>query len=96
MTSRLTTLTVAILLPLAQNTAGQEKSQLDCVIEPNVVTEISSPVEGIAEAIFVEKSDIVKLGQELARLNSGVEAAIVELAGAHARMTEEVRSRQTN
>lgn len=87
---------IAALSVFSTTALAQQSNALDCVIEPNVVAEISSPVDGIAEAVLVEKSDIVKRGQDLASLNAAVETAIVELARAHANMTEEVRSRQTN
>lgn len=96
MTWRYTILAAATLLTVSPWALAQGTTKLDCVIEPYMVTEISSPVDGIAEVVLVEKSEYVTAGQELARLNSAVEAAIVELAKAHANMAEEVRSRQTN
>jgi len=86
-----------ICLSLAfSDSFGENSEQLDCVIEPNIITEVSSPVDGVAEAVLVEKSDTVKKGQELAHLNRAVEASIVDLARAHSKLTEEVRARQTN
>jgi RND family efflux transporter MFP subunit len=53
---------------------------LDCVIEPSREVALSSAVTGILESIEVERGDLVTRGQLLARLNSGVERASVELA----------------
>ena len=53
---------------------------LDCIIEPSREVALSSAVTGILESIEVERGDEVKQGQLLARLNSGVERASVELA----------------
>ncbi len=53
---------------------------LDCVIEPSRQVDLSTAVSGILESIEVDRGDTVSRGQMLARLNSGVERASVELA----------------
>ena len=57
-----------------------ELPPLDCVIEPNEVVEVSSPVEGVIDTLMVERNAVVQQGQVLATLESTVEAAQVELA----------------
>ena len=69
---------------------------LDCVIEPFLVTEVSSPVNGIIKSVYVDKSHVVKKGQRLARLESTVEINTVELAKARARHKEEVETKRIN
>lgn len=53
---------------------------LDCVINPYIVVDISSPVAGVIENLYVERSQQVTAGQELAQLESSVERATVDLA----------------
>jgi RND family efflux transporter MFP subunit len=52
----------------------------DCIIEPRMVVEVGTSVEGVIESIAVDRGDAVKKGQILATLESGVEKASVELA----------------
>ncbi len=56
----------------------------DCLIEPRVVVEVGSSVEGILAEVAVDRGDIVEAGQVVARLESEVELASVELARARA------------
>jgi RND family efflux transporter MFP subunit len=70
-----------------------DENPLDCVIEPNDVVEIGSPVTGLIETIHVERGDTVEVGQILVELESGVEKAAVELARVRAGMQSDVKSR---
>lgn len=47
--------------------------EIDCLIEPNMVIELSSSVAGVLDTISVDRSDTVKKGQILATLKSEVE-----------------------
>jgi biotin carboxyl carrier protein len=47
--------------------------EIDCLIEPNMMIELSSPVSGVLESILVDRSDAVKKGEIVARLKSDVE-----------------------
>jgi hypothetical protein len=47
--------------------------EIDCLIEPNMTIELSSPVSGVLDTILVDRSDSVKQGQILATLKSDVE-----------------------
>ena len=49
--------------------------QLDCVIEPGMVVELSSRIDGILESLNVERGDWVEADEEIARLESGAESA---------------------
>ena len=64
--------------------------EFDCVIEPHVVVEVSSAIEGVIEKLHVDRNDVVTKGQTLAELNSGVERATLELARARAEITSEI------
>lgn len=52
----------------------------DCVLYPTLTVKVGSPVASIIERIDVDRGDLVKAGQIIARLNSSVEAASVALA----------------
>ncbi len=56
----------------------------DCMISPNEVIDISSPITGIIDEIPVERSDTVEAGQVLIRLDGTVETAAVRVARARA------------
>jgi len=53
--------------------------ELDGFIEPSLVVNVGSSVSGIIESLEVDRGDIVKKDQILARLNSGIEQANVNL-----------------
>ncbi|MGL6111743.1 MAG: efflux RND transporter periplasmic adaptor subunit [Rubrivivax sp.] len=55
-------------------------SVLGCLIEPDQVADLGSPVVGVLSAVRVDRGDRVKKGQHLATLNAGVEAAQVAVA----------------
>jgi len=68
--------------------------ELDCIIEPQNVVEVSSATAGLLESVLVERGDIVKKGQLLARLQSGVEEANVKLAEMRANSEENIMEKQ--
>ena len=55
---------------------------LECLIEPFMVVNVGSPVDGVLESVVVDRGDLVRKGQVVAKLNSGVEAAAVQLSQA--------------
>lgn len=59
---------------------------MDCMIEPNTVVNVSTAVEGIIKVIKVERGDTIKKGQVLATLESDVQKANVNLAKARFEM----------
>ncbi len=68
----------------------------DCVITPHQITELSSPVMGVLEDVFVNKSDRVSQGQVVAQLESSVEKAAVALALARSEVNTEVEAGRVN
>jgi RND family efflux transporter MFP subunit len=62
----------------ACNSANAE--EFDCIMEPHVTVNVSSSVEGLLDAVNVERGDQVKKGQVIASLKSEVEQAAVGLA----------------
>jgi len=69
---------------------------LDCVIEPFLITEVSSSVNGVLQEVYVDKSHIVKKGQKLAKLESSVEQSTVALAKARTKQKEEAQTKRIN
>ena len=65
---------------------------LDCLILPDLVVELGSQVEGILDEVSVRRGDLVKAGQVVARLESGVERATVELARTRVAMQANLKS----
>ena len=65
---------------------------VDCVIEPHMTVELSSPVAGILDEVSVKRGDRVQEGQVVARLKSGVEEAGVKLAEAEVQTKTEIRT----
>lgn len=67
---------------------ARDQVELDGVIEPSEVTEISGGVlTGILERILVERGDFVRKGQLLAVIDSRLERANLELAKARVEST---------
>ena len=69
-----------------------EVSDLDCMIDSYDTVEISSQVRGILESVNVKRGDRVVVGQIVAKLVSGVEAASVKLARVRADTNVALRS----
>jgi RND family efflux transporter MFP subunit len=79
---------------LVPESAGElEGNALDCVIEPDRVIELGSPVPGVIDSLHVSRGESVEEGQVVAELESLVEWAQVAVAKARAETTSEVRSR---
>ena len=88
---RLTLLAVS-LLPASVMAADA----FDCLIEPNMVVDVSSAVEGVVERFHVERSDLVEQGQLLVELESGVEIAAVNKARARSQMEGALNSQRSS
>lgn len=84
-----------VLLPLsALATAADDTEYLDCLIEPWIVSDVGSPVQGVVQKVLVDRGDSVAKGQPLAQLESGVEGAEVALASARASAQSEIIARE--
>ena len=42
----------------------------DCLVEPFMVVQVGSPVDGVVEEVTVDRGDFVKKGQVVARLEA--------------------------
>jgi len=63
--------------------ANAEPVAYECLLEPSLVVNVGSPVDGVLEQVLVDRGDRVKRGDVVAKLQSGVEAAAVGLSQAH-------------
>jgi len=88
------TLTCLVCLPLAAFANTPPLPSFDCLIEPELLADVGSPVDGVIEKFFVSKSDIVKKGQKLAQLNQSVNLSTAILAKAQSEMQEKIDSKQ--
>jgi RND family efflux transporter MFP subunit len=80
-------LALAALVMAQSATAEDAKldtSQFTCLMEPKVVVKLGTPVPGLLGEVMVDRGSIVKKGDVVARLDSGVEVASVALAKARA------------
>jgi len=71
-------------------------SDIACVVQPGKIAALGSAVPGVIDAINVNRSDYVTAGQELARLESDVERASLQLATRLASLNSATRLRQLN
>lgn len=63
----------------AQATGG---GALECLVEPSLVVNVGSSVDGVLEHVAFDRGDRVRKGDVVARLQSGVETAAVKLSEA--------------
>lgn len=70
--------------------------ELDCVINPSAIVEVSSSARGVLDSVHAERSDRVNKGELLAELDSGVEDAELSLAKARAEIDTMVSLRKAS
>lgn len=80
----------------AAEPGAENMTELDCVIEPYEVIEVSSAAEGVIERIHVERNDFVTRGQILAELESDVEKASLAFAQFNASLNSEIGLRRAS
>lgn len=90
---------LAILLALGAGSAAARAQPVppdgfDCVIEPSLSLKLGSPITGVIASVEVDRGDIVRQGQVLARLESTVEVATLALARARAESGAEIDARR--
>lgn len=91
-------LACAALMSLS-STAQQSSDiipDVECVILPSVVVDVASPVPGVLSEVQADRGHVVKKGQLLAALDSGVEKAELALADARAKIISEIRLNEVN
>ena len=91
-------LATALAAPIAgaQTTTRPAKQPIGCLISPERVADIGSPVVGVISAMNVDSGDTVREGQALVVLRSDVESANVHAAQARSDIDADVRAAQAN
>lgn len=93
----LKTLTVSLFVFITSGVHAQGTSEhYDCLIEPNVVASVGSPVQGVLAEALVDRGDFVKKGQPIARLEATTEQAVLEHARVRAAMASEMAAREAD
>jgi RND family efflux transporter MFP subunit len=90
--------TRTMLLAFAAAAAAQVHAAqpLRCVIEPDRVAEVGTPVIGVVEQVLVDRGDVVRQGQLLAQLRANVERASVGAAEVRAQADADVQAAAAN
>lgn len=80
-----------------RSTAAERVLQedFDCVIDPARVVKLGSPVTGILAEVLVNRGDIVKSGEIVARMDMDVEQVSVEVDRLRAESTAEIDAQAT-
>ncbi|MCB1801397.1 MAG: efflux RND transporter periplasmic adaptor subunit [Gammaproteobacteria bacterium] len=73
--------------------AAQGDDAFDCVMLPSQQVELGSPVPGQLDTVLVDRGDRVRVGQEVARLESTLEQANLDIARFRADTDTELRLR---
>ena len=75
---------------LVSPVVADDLGDLDCVIEPHTVIDLSSRVDGIVDSLEVQRGELIEEDQILVQLEAGVERATVAEAKARADATAEI------
>ncbi|MEH6644762.1 efflux RND transporter periplasmic adaptor subunit [Sulfitobacter sp.] len=76
----------------AQQADPESMMDLDCLIEPRSIAELSAATDGIISEIYVKRGDRVQVGQALAQLDDKLETLQIELAQARAESDVNLRA----
>lgn len=75
---------------------GNTIQPLGCLIEPENVADLGSPVIGIVDQLRADRGDLVKKGQVVAVLRSDVERAATEVARSRSQANAELQAALSN
>lgn len=93
--SRLSFIALLVGVLLAPVAVAAEKDgvpEYACLIQPKMVLKLGSQVQGLISEVLVDRGAIIKQGEVVARLESGVEQAELEIARARAANDSTVQS----
>jgi RND family efflux transporter MFP subunit len=91
-----TAVAAAVMLLFLTASASHAKEMIfDCVAEPAQRVQVGSPVTGLLASVLVGRGDRVEPGDVVAKLESKVEEANVQLATAQAGAQEAIQAQQT-
>lgn len=84
---------VAIMVLAGSVAAEAQSGPYDCLIEPGRVVRLGSPVDGILREVQVDRGGRVRAGDVVARVDSRVEQATVDLLRLQAEETSTIAAR---
>lgn len=87
---------LVLFLLLMAGTRPASSASFDCILDPALSLKVGSPVASVLESVDVDRGDLVTKGQVIARLESAVEAATVELDRTRAESTAEISAKQVH
>jgi RND family efflux transporter MFP subunit len=88
---RIAVATLFLVVLLAAIGVHAESLEFDGIIDPRMVIKVGSSMPGILEVVTVDRSDFVKKGQVIAKLQSNVEKASMQLAKTRAQFDTSIR-----
>lgn len=68
--------------------------ELDCVIEPSEIVDVGVALPGVVRSILADRSDPIKKGDVLVKMDDGVELAAAELAKARSKLNTAINLRK--
>ncbi len=83
-----------LIFPATSGTMASESIEFEGLIEPYREVKLGSAVAGVLDSVTVDRGDMVKKGQVLAALQSGIEKATVALARARAELEATLKAKQ--
>jgi RND family efflux transporter MFP subunit len=87
-------LTLAVFLLLSISSIRADTVEFEGLIQPYEVVQIGAPTDGVVSKVAVDRSSLVKQGQELVELESSVERAELEKARKMATFNGEIKLQQ--
>jgi membrane fusion protein, heavy metal efflux system len=87
---------LALLLGLVLGFPAHAAQPMGCLIEPNQVVELGSPVIGVLERVNVDRGAAIRKGQVLATLKADVERAASDVAKSRAQAEADVQAAIAN
>jgi RND family efflux transporter MFP subunit len=79
---------------LALTTTQAFAVTFDCVMDPSLTVKLGSPVMSVLSEVLVDRGDVVKKGQVIAKVESAVEQAAVATNEARTASSAEIESKQ--
>jgi RND family efflux transporter MFP subunit len=79
-------LALAVVTALVLPATAQERPtpDFDCLIQPKMLLKLGAPTPSLISEVLVERGTLVKMGDAVARLESSIEKATLDLAEARA------------
>ncbi len=89
-------LTVFLSLLTIVGSPAAAPLDLDCIIEPYEIVELSSAVDGVISKVLVDRNDTVKKWQVLVELEAEVERAMVNYGKGRKKMQGQIKAKKAS